>query len=75
MARQHTEDATGLLVAIAMFNGIYTRVAAKIGVHPSMVSRVARGERNSRQVSVAIRAELRVIRDFLNRTAHKSNGV
>jgi hypothetical protein len=29
MPRQHTEDATGLLVAIAMFNGIYKRVAAK----------------------------------------------
>jgi hypothetical protein len=71
MPRQHTEDATGFLGAIAMFNGIYTRVAAKIGVHPSMVSRVARGERNSQQVAVAIRTELRVIRDYLNRTAHK----
>jgi hypothetical protein len=75
MVRQHPEDASGLLVAIAMFNGIYKRVAANAGVHPSMVSRVARGERNSPHVSVAIRAELRVIRDYLNRTAHKSNGV
>lgn len=62
MPSQHAEDASGLLVAIAMFKGIYKRVTAKAGVHPSMVSRVARGERNSPQVSVAIREELRVIR-------------
>jgi hypothetical protein len=72
---QHAEDASGLLVAIAMFNGIHKRVPAKAGVHLSLVSRVARGERNSQQVSVAIREELRVMRDYLNRTAHKTNGV
>jgi hypothetical protein len=74
MPRQNTEDASGLLVAIAMFNGIYKRVAAKAGVHPSLVSRVARGERNSQQVSVEIRAELRVIRDYLNHTPKATNG-
>jgi hypothetical protein len=66
MPSRHAEDASGLLVAIAMFSGIYKRVAAKVGVHPSLVSRVARGERDSQQVSVAIREELRVIRDYLN---------
>lgn len=75
MPRQQAEDASDLLVAIAMFNGIYKRVAAKAGVHQTMVSRVARGERNSPEVSAAIREELRVIRDYLNRTPHKSNGV
>jgi transcriptional regulator with XRE-family HTH domain len=75
MIHQRIEDASGLLVAIAMFDGIYKRVAEKAGVHPSMVSRVARGERNSPRVSVAIREELRVIRDYLNRSVHKSNGV
>jgi DNA-binding LacI/PurR family transcriptional regulator len=58
-----------------MFNGIYKRVAAKVGVHQSTVSRVARGERNSPEVSATIREELRAIRDYLNRTAHKSNCV
>jgi hypothetical protein len=66
MPCEHFEDAGGLLVAIAMFNGIYKRVAAKTGVHQTMVSRVARGERNSLEVSAAIRKELRVIRDYLN---------
>jgi hypothetical protein len=74
MIHQHVEDASGLLVAIAMFNGIYKRVAAKAGVHPSVVSRVARGKRNSSEVAAAIRQELRGIRDYLNRTAHKSSG-
>jgi hypothetical protein len=69
------EDEGGdLLVAIAMFHGIYNRVAAKAGVHHTMVSRVARGKRSSPRVSEAIREELRAIRDYLNRTARKLNG-
>lgn len=41
--------------------GIYGRVARQTGVHPSYVSRVARGERNSRLVSDALRRELNKI--------------
>lgn len=40
------------------FAGLYTRVARQAGVHPSYVSRVARGERRSEQVSRAIADEL-----------------
>jgi hypothetical protein len=69
------EDEGGdLLVAIAMFHGIYNRVAAKAGVHHTMVSRVARGKRTSTRVSEAIREELRAIRDYLNRAPKKLNG-
>jgi hypothetical protein len=69
------EDEGGdLLVALAMFHGIYNRVAAKAGVHHTMVSRVARGKRTSTTVSEAIREELRFIRDYLNRTPKKLNG-
>ncbi len=42
-------------------NGLYGRVAARLGVHPSYVSRVARGERYSRSVSNALRRELNKI--------------
>ena len=43
--------------------GLYGRVARKLGVNPSYVSRVARGERHSRSVSNALRRELnRIIR-------------
>jgi hypothetical protein len=34
--------------------GIYSRVARQLGVHRTFVSRVARGERRSEQVEVAL---------------------
>jgi len=37
--------------------GIYTRVAQRLGVHRSFVSRVARGERQSEPVKDALVAE------------------
>lgn len=45
-------------VNLAFLAGLYTRVARQAGVHPSYVSRVARGERRSDRVSRAIAAEL-----------------
>jgi transcriptional regulator of acetoin/glycerol metabolism len=43
---------------LAFLSGLYTRVAHQVGVHPSYVSRVARGERRSEKISHAISAEL-----------------
>jgi hypothetical protein len=60
-----TEDGN-LLVALAMFHGIYKRVAQKVGVKEAMVSRVVHGGRSSPQISKAIYYELRAIRDYLN---------
>lgn len=37
--------------------GIYTRVAQRLGVHRTFVSRVARGERKSEAVEAALAAE------------------
>ena len=74
MARTDTEDVADLVVALKIFGGIYRRVAIKIGVDPTFVCRVAHGERKSPEVFDAIVAELRIIRDYLNRTEHKSNG-
>lgn len=45
-------------VNLAFLAGLYTRVAKQTGVHPSYVSRVARGERRSDRVSRAIADEL-----------------
>lgn len=42
--------------------GIYSRVARQLGVHPSYVSRVARGERRSDRVYRAIATELAKLR-------------
>lgn len=39
--------------------GIYTRVANRLGVHRSFVSRVARGERRSEPVEDGLLAELK----------------
>lgn len=42
---------------ISDFHGLYARVARKLGVSPSMVSRVARGNRKSLQIERALREE------------------
>jgi transcriptional regulator with XRE-family HTH domain len=43
---------------VSRFRGAYHRVAKKLGLHPSYVSRVARGERHSRQVTAALQREI-----------------
>lgn len=58
--------------AVSLFRGIYNRVAKRLGVDPSYVSRVARGERKSAVVEKALAEEVRVIRDYLNN--HQNNG-
>jgi CheY-like chemotaxis protein len=42
-----------------VFRGIYSRVARRLGVDRSYVSRVARGERRSKEIEAALRVELR----------------
>ena len=39
--------------------GIYGRVARRLRVHPSYVSRVARGERTSAKISAALNREVK----------------
>jgi DNA-binding transcriptional regulator YdaS (Cro superfamily) len=57
--------------SVSLFRGIYNRVAKRLGVDPSYVSRVARGERKSTVVEKALAEEVRVIRDHLNN--HQNN--
>lgn len=47
---------------LLFLTGLYTRVARQLGVHPSYVSRVARGERRSDRVYRAIATELSKLR-------------
>ncbi len=63
-----------LLVALAMFHGIYKRVARKVGVTEAMVSRVVHGLRSSPEISKAVHNELRAIRDYLNHAPKVVNG-
>jgi hypothetical protein len=71
---QKLKVRTSLLVAIAMFQGIYKRVATKVGVHDSFASRVVNGKRKSPKVIAAMRHELAIIPEYINRTEGKSNG-
>jgi len=42
----------------SLIRGLYARVASRLKIHPSYVSRVARRERRSKAVEDALRAEL-----------------
>src|SRR6202020_1131060 len=53
--------------SVSLFRGIYNRVAKRLGVDPSYVSRVDRGERKSALVEKALAEEVRIIRDHLNK--------
>jgi transcriptional regulator with XRE-family HTH domain len=57
--------------SVSLFRGIYNRVAKRLGVDPSYVSRVARGERKSAVVEKALAEEVRIIREHLNN--HENN--
>lgn len=52
MAREKQESIFSFMC------GVQQRVAAKLGVHRSFVSRVARGERSSNAVEAALEAEM-----------------
>jgi hypothetical protein len=54
-----------LLRAHMLHAGLYRRIAVKLGLHESLVSRVARGERNQPEVRRALLEELRRIQDTL----------
>jgi hypothetical protein len=43
---------------VSLFRGLYTRIAQKLGVDPSHVSRVARGDRESEAVTAALSREI-----------------
>lgn len=65
------DSTTNSTPSVSLFRGIYNRVAKRLGVDPSYVSRVARGERKSAVVEKALAAEVRLIRDYLNN--HENN--
>ena len=48
----------GMLLPQTLYRGLYVRIAKKLGVDPSYVSRVARGERFSGPVENALRQEV-----------------
>ena len=67
MNRDKPNGNTPPFPALSIFRGLYQRVAGKLGVDPSYVSRVARGERRSAAVVAALQEEMDVIRQHLDR--------
>ena len=74
MDRDKADDNTLAFPVLAIFRGLYQRVAAKLGVDPSYVSRVARGERKSEVVLAALQEEMEVIREHLNHQLRDGKG-
>ena len=58
MKRDSQNEIMNSLQAIALFRGIYRRVAKRLDVDPSYVSRVARGERRAAFVTEALEKEI-----------------
>jgi hypothetical protein len=54
-------DVAALIRRHELHIGAYARVAKKLGMHPSYVSRVAKGKRMSERILKTIIAELRRI--------------
>jgi hypothetical protein len=50
---------------ISAFAGVYARIATKLKVSPSFVSKVASGSRKSSQIEGALRNELRILKKDL----------
>jgi hypothetical protein len=50
---------------ISSFKGIFARVARKLNVDPSLVSRVAKGTRHSPEIDIELRIELKALKKLL----------
>jgi 2-phosphoglycerate kinase len=59
----------------SIFRGLYVRVASRVGVDPSYVSRVARGERKSEEVEAILEQETRkIISQLYKKSKPNQNG-
>jgi hypothetical protein len=66
MNRDKIYNSTPPLEIASLFRGLYSRVARKLGVDPSFVSRVARGERESEAVLTLLTREIESILESVN---------
>jgi hypothetical protein len=76
-AAENPKNLPDLQCLPSLCRGLYNRVAQKLGCDPSYVSRVARGERSSKAVSEALRAEITWAManiGFENGSGKKTNG-
>ncbi len=62
-ASSRTRKLAKVYRAVESLCGLYTRVARKLNIHPSYVSRVARGERESPPIEAALLKEFEVFQE------------
>ena len=67
MSHNDSQDDKRVWRAVALVRGLYDRVAKEMNVHPSYVSRVARGERTSKVIEAALRKEMKRVCKAFNR--------
>jgi transcriptional regulator with XRE-family HTH domain len=68
MLRKMTQPSQAKVAdMISDFRGLYARVAHKLDVSPSLVSRVASGGRRSPEIETALREELKTFKDKLDK--------
>ena len=58
--------------AVSLFRGLYARVARKLGVDVSYISRIARGERKSKVAEKAITREFNKVLASIRNTSARS---
>jgi hypothetical protein len=63
--RPSAEYEEALLKAHRLHDGVYRRVAEKLGIDPSLVSRVSAGKRQAPEIRKALVEELRKIQSLL----------
>ncbi|HUR36406.1 MAG TPA: hypothetical protein VM009_01225 [Terriglobales bacterium] len=74
MVTKHNIDSE--LLRHTLYRGVYSRVAKQLGMDRSYVSRVASGQRRSKQVEAALLAEIKRIEKIAGkrRAAAKAAG-
>lgn len=68
MRREKMTAATSSIGLASVVRGLYGRVARQLDLDPSYVSRVARGERCSEAVEVAIEREIHRVMQLVSAT-------
>ncbi len=74
MVQDKSNGSTSHHRLASLFRGIYGRVAQKVGLDASYVSRVARGERRSEKIEAALEREMQRIMKMALRMNHNGNG-
>jgi hypothetical protein len=58
MKRENAASSMSAAEIVSLFRGLYSRVARQLRVHPSYVSRVAHGQRESKEVQALLNKEI-----------------